>query len=177
MRQESERSSLNRSELRKVRSTPRAQTSGAVDKTPVIESLKATLSDLYILQLKTQYCHWNVEGPLFFSLHKLFEEQYEEIAEFVDRAAEMIRSLRETSPGSFDEFERLSDLEQMPANKLSANQMIEIMNQDHSNLAVQLKTRWETAEAAEEASAIVLYEDLIEFHEKSAWMIRSHKSS
>lgn len=176
MRQESVRSSFDKSEMRKVRSIPRTRASGATAKTEVVETLKTTLSDLYILQLKTQYCHWNVEGPLFFSLHKLFEEQYKEIAEFVDRAAEMIRSLKDTAPGSFEEFERLSGLEQMPPTKISASEMIETMAEDHSNLAAEFKTRWQAAEAAEEASAIVLYEDLIEFHEKSAWMIRSHKS-
>ncbi len=64
----------------------------------VTETLKKTLAEEYILQLKTQNCHWNVEGPLFFSLHKLFEEQYGQIAEFVDRAAEVLRALKTRAP-------------------------------------------------------------------------------
>lgn len=139
----------------------------------VVETLKKTLADEYILQLKTQNCHWNVEGPLFYSLHKLFEEQYNEISELVDRTAEVIRALKTRAPGSYKEFKELSSLQEASDN-LSAEQMIEMLSQDHSNLSLALRSRLETAEDAEETSAVVLYEDLISFHDKAAWMIRSH---
>ncbi|CAE80413.1 DNA starvation/stationary phase protection protein [Bdellovibrio bacteriovorus] len=141
----------------------------------VIETLKKSLADEYLLQLKTQNFHWNVEGPLFFSLHKLFEEQYGQLAEYVDRTAEVLRALKTKAPGSFKEFRELSSIQEA-SDKMSANQMIEMLSQDHTNLAIALKSRLETAEDAEETSAVTLYEDLIGFHEKAAWMIRSHKS-
>lgn len=141
----------------------------------VVETLKKSLAEEYLLQLKTQNFHWNVEGPMFFSLHKLFEEQYGQLAEFVDRTAEVIRALKVKAPGSFKEFKELSSIQEAP-DKLSANQMIEMLSQDHTNLAIALKSRLETAEDAEETSAVTLYEDLIGFHEKAAWMIRSHRS-
>ncbi|AHZ85115.1 DNA protection during starvation protein 2 [Bdellovibrio bacteriovorus] len=141
----------------------------------VIETLKKSLAEEYLLQLKTQNFHWNVEGPLFFSLHKLFEEQYGQLAEYVDRTAEVLRALKTKAPGSFKEFRELSSIQEA-SDKMSANQMIEMLSQDHTNLAIALKSRLETAEDAEETSAVTLYEDLIGFHEKAAWMIRSHKS-
>lgn len=148
----------------------------ASDTLSVVENLKITLSDEYLLQLKTQNCHWNVEGPLFFSLHKLFEEQYKELSEFVDKSAEVIRALRSRAPGSFQEFREYSSIKECNSHKMSANQMIEMLSQDHTNMAIALKARLEKAEDAEETSAIVLYEDMISFHEKAAWMIRSHQS-
>lgn len=142
----------------------------------IIESLKKTLADEYLLQLKTQYCHWNIEGPLFFSLHKLFEAQYTEISALVDQCAEIIRAFKSKAPGSFKEFKELSSIQEITGEKFNANQMIETLSQDHTNLAIAIKARLQTAEDAEEASAIVLYEDLVSFHEKAAWMIRSHRS-
>lgn len=142
----------------------------------VLEAVKKTLADEYILQLKTQNAHWNVEGPMFFSLHKLFEEQYESIFEFVDRTAEVTRALKAHAPGSFKEFKELSDLREFNAEKISAEQFIEALAQDHTNMAIAIKARLEAAEEAEETSCVVLYEDLISFHEKAAWMIRSHNA-
>ncbi|WP_374030679.1 Dps family protein [Bdellovibrio bacteriovorus] len=141
----------------------------------VVETLKKSLAEEYLLQLKTQNFHWNVEGPMFFSLHKLFEEQYGQLAEFVDRTAEVIRALKVKAPGSFKEFRELSSIQEA-SDKLTASQMIEMLSQDHTNLAIALKSRLETAEDADETSAVTLYEDLIGFHEKAAWMIRSHRS-
>lgn len=142
----------------------------------IVEDLKKTLADEYLLQLKTQYCHWNIEGPLFFSLHKLFETQYTEIATHVDECAEIIRALKFKAPGSFTEFKDLASIQEIAGEKFSANQMVETLSQDHTNMAIALKSRLQNAEDAEEASAIVLYEDLVSFHEKAAWMIRSHRS-
>lgn len=141
----------------------------------IVEILKKTLADEYLLQLKTQNCHWNIEGPLFFSLHKLFEEQYRELFELVDRCAEVTRALKAKAPGSFVEFKEISAVQEITA-KLSSNQMIETLSQDHTNLALALKARLEIADEADEASATVLFEDLIAFHEKASWMIRSHRA-
>ena len=142
----------------------------------VIESLKQTLAEEYTLQLKTQNFHWNVEGPLFYSLHKLFEEQYNTISEQVDATAEVLRALNSKAPGSFTEFKALSSIQEAPTDKLNANQMIEMLSKDHTTLANAQKERLEKAEEAGEISAVTLYEDLITFHEKAAWMIRSHRS-
>ncbi|WP_413557771.1 Dps family protein [Bdellovibrio sp. HCB209] len=144
--------------------------------TGTVAELKKTLADEYLLQLKTQNFHWNVEGPLFFSLHKLFEKQYDQISEYVDRSAEIIRALKSPAPGSFEEFRKLADVEECTDTKLSATKMIDILTADHTTLAELYKARLETAEHEEETSAVTLYEDLISFHEKAAWMIRSHLS-
>lgn len=148
----------------------------ATDTVSSVADLKTTLADEYLLLLKTQNYHWNIEGPLFFSLHKLFEEQYKQLAEYVDRAAEVIRAMRTKAPGSFKEFNDLSSIQEALADKASSHQIIETLSQDHTNMAIALKARLEDAEDAEETSAVVLYEDLIQFHEKAAWMIRSHRS-
>ena len=151
--------------------------SSPTEQTNTVEDMKKTLADEYSLQLKTQNFHWNVEGPLFFSLHKLFEEQYVKISEFVDDSAEILRALNSPAPGSFSDFKKLTSINECTEVKISSSKMIDMLAADHTSLAQLYKARLEQAEAEEETSAVTLYEDLIRFHEKSAWMIRSHRST
>ena len=100
---------------------------GQVEQVNTIEDMKRTLADEYSLQLKTQNFHWNVEGPLFFSLHKLFEEQYNKIAEFVDLSAEILRALNSPAPGSFSEFKKLASIQECNEVKVSSGKMIDML--------------------------------------------------
>lgn len=142
------------------------------------ESLKTDLSkvlaSLYTLQLKTQNFHWNVEGPLFYSLHMLFEQQYTAIAMSVDEVAERLRAMNERAPGSYSEFSKLSILEDAPAQKIPAQEMIEILTKDHGKLAQLAAKVQEQADKIDDKATTSMMDGLITFHEKSAWMIRSH---
>src|SRR5579871_5868605 len=79
----------------------------------ITESLSCLLADTYILYLKTQYCHWNVEGIQFFSLHKMFEEQYNSLAMAVDKLAERLRSLKTLAPGSLSQYLKMTSLKEI----------------------------------------------------------------
>lgn len=141
----------------------------------VIQALSQTLAEEYLLMLKTQNCHWNVEGPLFFSLHSLFETHYTFLATKVDEIAEIIRARGVKAPGSFTEFKKLSTIEEIEGT-LSAHQMIDVLTKDHTALAGRLQGFFEAASAAGDNGSASVFDSLIAFHEKSAWMIRSHKS-
>lgn len=151
-----------------------AKTQTTSPETDVLAALNKTLANEYFLMLKTQNFHWNVEGPLFFSLHKLFEEQYAEIGDFVDRTAEVIRSHDKKVQGSFKDFSKIASMQEATAD-LTAQQMIDVLSKDHALMSLALKEALEGAEEAHDVNAVTLYEDLITFHEKAAWMIRSHK--
>lgn len=140
------------------------------------QALSKTLAEEYILQLKTQNFHWNVEGPLFFSLHKLFESQYIELQGSVARIAEVLRAHQVKAPGSFRDFIKVSLIDEAPLDPITSHQMIEILNKDHVTMASRLREFMEDAEGENDSPAITLYEDLITFHEKAAWMIRSHRA-
>lgn len=66
----------------------------------IANGLAHLLADTYILYIKTHNFHWNVTGPMFTTLHELFEQHYTELAEAVDEIAERIRAI-----GSSDQFE------------------------------------------------------------------------
>jgi len=143
--------------------------------TNICNNLARTLADEYTLLLKTQNFHWNVEGPMFFSLHTLFEQQYTQLQDTVDRVAERIRALGQRSPGSYTEFQKISKVHDAPADKISALHMIDMLTKDHEILLEDIHKFRKMAEESGDASTATLYDDLALFHDKAAWMIRSHK--
>lgn len=146
------------------------------DHSKVVRTLSQTLAEEYILMLKTQNCHWNVDGPLFYSLHMLFEQHYTFLALQVDAIAERIRAIGERAPGSYKEFMALSKIEEAPAEHIPASRMIEMLTRDHQSMSERLNEFHALADQNGDNSTVGLYDDLISFHEKAAWMISSHRS-
>lgn len=138
----------------------------------VADELTHLLADTYTLYLQTQNFHWNVKGPLFPQLHKLFEEQYLELADAVDVIAERIRALGSLAPATFTEFQKLSSLKEMRAN-VSAENMIKKLLKDHETIAEHLLTIFAKAEKADDQGTIDMLTERLRAHEKTAWMLRS----
>ncbi len=137
------------------------------------KSLKEVLASTYVLYLKTQNFHWNVEGRHFFFLHKMFEEQYEELAEAVDTLAERIRQFSVKSPGSMKEFLSLSELKES-ANPPEAKKMIEELYADHQAIANILHQKIKEAQEFSDEGTADVYIDRLRVHDKTAWMLKSH---
>lgn len=144
--------------------------------TTICNNLARTLADEYTLLLKTQNFHWNVEGPMFYSLHLLFEQQYTQIQAFVDQVAERIRAMGQRAPGSYDEFKKISKVLDAPVDKLSAHQMIEMLVKDHETLLTDIHQFRKAADQSGDSTTATLYDELALFHDKAAWMIRSQRS-
>ncbi len=138
----------------------------------VVETLKAVLADNYMLYLKTQNYHWNVDGPRFKSLHLMFEEQYKELAEAIDTVAELIRGLGEKAPGTFDAYSKSAIIKSGNENA-NAEQTVKELLDDQE--AIQ-KTLHKALDAAQKANDEVVAGFLIErltVHRKTAWMLKS----
>src|SRR5690348_13871155 len=82
------------------------------DRKAIAQGLSHLLADTYTLYLKTHNFHWNVKGPMFQTLHLMFETQYNELALAVDLIAERIRALGEPAPGSYSDYARLSSIKE-----------------------------------------------------------------
>src|SRR3990167_6550689 len=111
----------------------------------VIDGLAHFLADSYILYLKTQNFHWNVQGPNFHSLHEMFEEQYQELAEAIDKIAERIRALKSPAPASFAQFSKLTSLEETGGHP-KADDMLKQLLHDHEIVIKHGIELFETAE-------------------------------
>lgn len=139
----------------------------------VVKSLKAVLADTYVLYIKTQNFHWNIVDPRFYPLHKMLQEHYEAMALAVDEIAERIRMLGEISPGSMQEFLTLTSLKES-AGTLSGDEMLKVLLADHEAVVRHLRQHIHQAlELKDDGSADMMIE-LIRFHEKTSWMLRSH---
>ena len=139
----------------------------------VAKAASHLLADSYTLYLKTHNFHWNVTGPMFTTLHTLFETEYQELALAVDEIAERIRALGHVAPGSYTEFSKLASVKESTSVP-KATDMIRELVADQETLATSARTLVEAAEAAGDQASADLGTRRIEVHEKNAWMLRSH---
>jgi starvation-inducible DNA-binding protein len=142
------------------------------DRARITDGLGHVLADTYTLYLKTHNFHWNVTGPMFQTLHLMFETQYNELWQATDLIAERIRSLGHFAPATYSQFSRLSSIEE-PDGVPVATDMIRQLVAGHEAVARTARELFPTAsEAGDEASADLLTQR-IQLHEKTAWMLRS----
>lgn len=134
--------------------------------------LSRVLADTYTLYLKTHNFHWNVTGPLFNSLHLMFEEHYTELATAVDEVAERIRALGEPAPGSYSAYARLSSVPEETGTP-NATDMIRQLVADHETVARTAREVFPLAEKASDEPTADLLTQRMQVHEKTAWMLRS----
>ncbi len=140
--------------------------------TQMTEGLAKLLADTYTLYLKTQNFHWNVTGPLFHSLHKMFEEEYIELAAAVDEIAERIRSLGAIAPASFAEFLKLTSIKEETATPTAAD-MVKKLLSDHETIVKHLHSLMPVAQKLSDEATLDLLINRTEIHQKTAWMLRS----
>jgi starvation-inducible DNA-binding protein len=146
--------------------------SGMSKSSEVAAAAARLLADSYTLYLKTHNFHWNVEGPMFNTLHAMFMEQYTELWNAVDSVAERIRALGFPAPGTYREFGALTSIEETPGSP-KAMQMVRLLVAGHETLARTLRSVFPVAEKASDESTVDLLTQRLQVHEKTAWMLRS----
>ena len=137
------------------------------------KGISQLLAETYTLYLKTHKYHWNVVGPMFQSLHLMFETHYNDLAQAVDEIAERIRVLGLKAPGSFTEFSKLSQVKEDPELEISASNMIQNLLEDHEQVARTAKSVLGDVQQANDEGTNSLLGTRIEYHEKVAWMLKS----
>ena len=139
----------------------------------VVEALSKLLADTYTVYLKTHNYHWNVTGPMFNTLHSLFEVEYTEYALAVDEIAERIRAVGARAPGSYSEFAELASVKKDRGSP-PALEMIGNLAEDQETIVTSARAVVEAAEAAGDQASADLGVRRIDVHQKNAWMLRSH---
>ena len=143
-----------------------------VNRKNIAEGLKSLLSDTYMLYLKTHGYHWNVTGPMFDTLHKMFMVQYTELWNAVDPIAERIRSLGFFAPGTYAEMSKLTRVkEDLKVPK--AQDMIKNVIVGHETTIKTAREIFDVAEKGKDQATMDLLTQRLDIHEKTAWMLRS----
>jgi starvation-inducible DNA-binding protein len=138
----------------------------------IAEGLSRLLADTYSLYLKTHNFHWNVTGPMFQTLHLMFEQQYTELAMAVDLIAERIRALGFAAPGTYSEFTRLSSIPETPGVP-KADEMIRDLVAGQEAVVRTARSIFPIVDAANDEPTADLLTQRMQTHEKTAWMLRS----
>ena len=139
----------------------------------IAKSLSKLLAETYTLYLKTHKYHWNVTGKMFQTLHVMFEDHYTALALAVDEIAERIRVLEVKAPGSYKEFSELSEVKEDSNVDCDAMKMVENLLHDHEQVVRTAKDVLNKADGANDEGTNSLMGARIEFHEKTAWMLKS----
>ncbi|MCL1473170.1 DNA starvation/stationary phase protection protein [Argonema antarcticum A004/B2] len=138
----------------------------------IAEGLSRLLADTYTLYLKTHNFHWNVTGPMFQTLHLMFETQYTELALAVDLIAERIRALGFPAPGTYSDYARLSSISET-AGVPKAQEMIRLLVEGQEAVVRTARSIFPSVEGVNDEPTADLLTQRMQIHEKNAWMLRS----
>ncbi|MCC2625813.1 MAG: starvation/stationary phase protection protein [Burkholderiales bacterium] len=142
------------------------------ERVKIANSLAKVLADSYTLYLKTHNFHWNVTGPMFSTLHLMFETQYTELALAVDLIAERIRALGFIAPATYAEFAKLTSIKEHTGD-IEATKMIKYLIEAHEIVIKTARATLPFAEKSDDQVTLDLLTQRLQVHEKTVWMLRS----
>lgn len=151
---------------------PKDISSGVRKPEAISKGLGQVLADTYCLTFKTHAFHWNVEGPLFYSIHNLTETQYENMFAAADKLAERMRALGQMAPMAMTDIMSAAIIEDTTTQP-TAGEMCDILSQDHQRIAHRLHALIKIAAEQNDPVTEDLATERSAFHEQAAWMLRA----
>jgi len=142
------------------------------DRSAIAAGLSRLLADNYTLYLKTHNFHWNVTGPMFNTLHLMFETQYNELWLANDQIAERIRSLGYPAPGTYEEYVKLTSIKETPGQP-KAEEMVRLLVEGNEAVVRTARSVFPAVDEAGDEPTADLLTQRMQIHEKNAWMLRS----
>lgn len=144
----------------------------------VVSILNLVLADEYVIYTKTRKYHWNVKGMQFNNLHKFFEAQYRQLDDMIDDVAERARSLGGNTASTLQEFLKNTRIKEDPHVYPQAGDMILGLLEGHESIIRMLRKDLDTcATKYSDMGTNNFLTDLMEKHEKMAWMLRAFLES
>ena len=144
----------------------------AKDRERIAAGLSRLLADTFTVYLKTHNFHWNVTGPMFNTLHLMFETQYNELWAATDPIAERIRSLGHAAPATYAEYSRLASIKETPGQP-KAEEMVRLLVEGNEAVVRTARSIFPSVEKANDEPTADLLTQRMQVHEKNAWMLRS----
>ena len=142
------------------------------DRASIAKGLSRLLADTYLVYLKTHSFHWNVEGPMFQTLHVMFMEQYTEAWNAIDAIAERIRALGHYAPGTYREYAKLTRVKETDGVPKAAK-MLRLLIEGQETIVRTAREVIPLADRADDQPTLDLLTQRMQIHEKNAWMLRS----
>lgn len=127
------------------------------------------VASLLVFRQKLHSFHWEIGGSSFLELHKLFQEQYEEILKFADRVAEYLRTFGSYPPNTLAKILKLSLIDEVDDYLLGPREILENLEHDFGLLA-----RYVEESPNFDRSWASIADDLHEYLKKQQWFVRSY---
>lgn len=141
----------------------------------VVQALSKILADEFVLSTKTLNAHWNLEGPDFYSMHRMFEVHHRELFEIIDKIAERIRMLGHYAPATLKQILQLTHLTEKTRERNDSKGFLKELLNDHESIAIHIQmTINHLEDQYKDASTNDLLTSLVTYHEKLVWILRSH---
>src|SRR3546814_5567496 len=139
----------------------------------VVKGLERTVANAYALTIKTHAYHWNVQGPTFYGLHKMLQEQYEDLFPAIDEVAERMRALGSYAPGGLDSFKKLTEVSEPKAGGTGWQDMLKDLIESRRAVLKQEREVMDAADAVDDQTTADLMATRIGKHQEAIWMMES----
>lgn len=140
----------------------------------IVSMLNASLASVIDLYAQLKQAHWNVKGPEFIALHKLFDEVAEELEEHIDTIAERAAALGGTVLGTIQEAVKNTALSAYPTNISSAKDHLAHLTHNMAIISELAHEHMAEAEELGDMSTNDIYIALDRFLDKNLWFLESH---
>ena len=143
----------------------------------LISLLNQQLADNFDLMSQTKFAHWNVKGPNFIGLHKLFDEIYEDIGEYVDLIAERVVQLGGIAEGTVRFAGQRSSLSEYPLVLSTGEEHVAALSDVLAQFSGRAREAIDQLEEFEDPDSMDILTEVSRGVEKWLWFVEAHQQT
>jgi starvation-inducible DNA-binding protein len=140
----------------------------------LIGLLNARLADTIDLYLQTKYAHWNVKGPNFIALHKLFDEIAEELNEYIDEIAERATALGGRADGTIQLVGKKSSLSAYPTTISNGKDHLEALANAFAAFGKTVRAAIDQSDSLNDKDTADLFTQISRNTDMRLWFLEAH---
>ena len=140
----------------------------------LVQLLNAQLASCADLYSQIKQAHWNVKGPSFIALHKLFDEAAEQVEEYIDEIAERAVQLGGTAMGTVRMAAAASGLQEYPANITAGLDHVRALSRALAAFGAAARKSIETSDELGDKDTADLFTEVSRGIDKYLWFVEAH---
>jgi starvation-inducible DNA-binding protein len=140
----------------------------------LVELLNQRLADAIDLQTQVKYAHWNVKGPSFFSLHKLFDKVNDAVEEYVDLIAERAVQLGGVAHGTARSIVKRSTLPEFPARTDGSHGFAEALSTQLAHFGKEARRAIAVSDELGDTDTSDIFTEISRGIDQWLWFVEAH---
>ena len=146
----------------------------ATSRTQVADLLNRRLADALDLQSQCKQAHWNVKGPQFIALHKLFDDVYQDVTEYADLLAERIVQLGGVAYGTARDVAETSELDEYPNSISTGEDHVKSLSAALAAFGSRMRRAIDETDELDDAATADLCTEITRGTDKWLWFVEAH---